>query len=113
MYVKRFVAAGLSAASIAGVLALAPTASGSPATASPSTAPVTTAASIWCTQRIFNTVGRVTCTGTGLFRARGDCNWPDRDRTSGWVRINNSTASAYVECTRKINAVFPETRPGA
>jgi hypothetical protein len=114
MYVKRVLAAaGISAAIVAGASPAALIASGSPATASASTPAVPAAAAISCTGRIYRTVGKVTCTGTGLFRARGDCNWPDPDRTSDWVRINNSTASAYVECFRKINGVSAETRPGA
>jgi hypothetical protein len=114
MYVQRVLAAaGTSAAIAAGVLTIAPMASASPAASSASPTVVTAAASISCQSRVYNTVGRVTCTGTGLFRAKGDCNWPDPDRYSGWVRINKSTASAYVECTRKINGVSAETRPGA
>lgn len=115
MYVQRVLAAaGTSVAIAAGVLAVAPMASASPAADSASPTVVAAAATISCDKgRVFKTVGRVTCTGTGLFRAKGDCNWPDPDRYSGWVRINKSTASAFVECRRKINKVSAETRPGA
>lgn len=111
MSVKRALATGLSAAVAAGVLAVAPMASGSPATASADPTMLTAAASISCTTKTFRTVGRVTCKGTGLFRARATCKFGHK--TSGWVRINNSTASAYAECRISIKEVRAETRPGA
>lgn len=114
MHIRRvLVSAGATAALAAGALAGAPVVSASPAMASASPAAVPAAASINCYDyRVYHTVGRVTCSGTGLFRAKGDCAW-EADPYSGWVRINNSSATAYVECTFKIRGVSAETRPGA
>ena len=62
--------------------------------------------------KIYNTVGSITCRGTGLFRAKGDC-VSQLDQYSGWVRIRDSAATAFVECRFKIRGVSAETRPGA
>jgi hypothetical protein len=112
MYIQRILATiETSLAIAAGIFASAPMASASPATASVS--PTLMAAAINCSDsRVYHTVGRVTCSGTGLFRAKADCAWQE-DQYSNWVRINNSTATAYVECAHKIRSVTAETRPGA
>jgi hypothetical protein len=71
------------------------------------------AASINCTTKAFRTVGKATCTGTGLFKVKLDCKAPQiPDVESGWVRIDNSTASAYAECKYGINHVYAITQPG-
>ena len=72
------------------------------------------AAAIDCTTTAYRTVGKATCTGTGLFKVKVDCKAPQpSDAESGWVRINNSTASAFAECTHGINHVEAITKPGA
>lgn len=111
MYVKRALATGLSAAVAAGVLAVAPMASGSTATTSADQTMLAAAAKISCTTKTYRTVGRVTCTGTGLYRANATCRFGHK--TSGWVRITNSTSSAYAKCRTNIREVRADTRPGA
>lgn len=112
-YVRRVLAAGASAAITATVLAGTPLALASPATASVNPTVTATAAHIDCHDpRVYNTVGRVTCKGTGLFRAKGNCT-QQLDAYSNWVRIKDSEATAYVECKHKIRSVSAETRPGA
>ncbi len=116
MYIRRMLAAaGASAAIAAGILAGAPMTSVSPATASNSPTLMAAAQpSINCFDgRIYNTVGRITCTGTGLFRAIGTCERQFDQTSREWVRVNNSTATAYVECRHRIRGVRAETRPGA
>ena len=76
------------------------------------TAAEAAAASMSCTTKAYRTVGKATCKGTGLFKVKLDCKAPQiRDKESGWVRINNSTASAYAECKYGINHVQAITRP--
>ena len=115
MQIRRVLASvGASAVITAGILGNAPAGLASPGaiSATPAALP-TAAAGINCyDNRVYNTVGRITCHGTGLFRAKGDCD-NEPDRYSDWVRINNSEATAYVECTFKIRGVSAETRPGA
>ncbi len=115
MYIRRILAtAGASAVIAVGALAGAPMASASPTMTSASTDAVPAAAGITCYDyRTYDKVGRVTCKGTGLFRAKADCNWPDADETADWVRINNSASTAYVRCDYDINKVTAEIRPGA
>ncbi len=103
---------GAVATIAAAMMALGGAASASAASnAQEATVAEAAAAGMNCTTKAYRTVGKATCTGTGLFKVKLDCKAPQiSDAESGWVRINNSTASAYAECRHGINHVYAITR---